>query len=260
MEQVEHPEQKRPAISCSHSHNCHQGIPPVMHIIWASYNCLKICILNLTIISFGHFGHQAIQGIAKATCLFHLFRLFRTGGGTEQNKADALGRCLRLLSSCFRRKRSKPVRSAKAALTRFGSVLRGTMRPCELHFWQLHCETLPSGLRRSGQRLAAVPRPASPVLMRRVSEGRNAVPVRRSVPESGQPAAGLSPPGAAGAFPPNKGKAVARLLPAPRSGCLPQPFPSHTRSRQETRPGIPPGPPRGRQSPGLRRTPLHRKC
>ena len=67
MEQVEQPEQKRPAISCSHSHNCHQGIPPVMDIIWASYNCLKICILNLTIISFGDFGHQAIQGIAKAT-------------------------------------------------------------------------------------------------------------------------------------------------------------------------------------------------
>ncbi|MBQ6073307.1 MAG: hypothetical protein IJK90_05295 [Bacteroidales bacterium] len=33
------------------------------------------------------------------------------------------------------------------------------MRPCELHSWQLHCETLPSGLRRSGQRLTAVPRP-----------------------------------------------------------------------------------------------------
>ena len=102
--------------------------------------------------------------------------------------------------------------------------------------------------------------PASPVLVRGVSEGRNAVPVRRSVPESGQPAAGLSPPGRGAPFPPNKGKAVARLLPAPRSGCLPLPLPSHTRSRQETRPGIPPDPPRGRQSPGLRRTPLHRKC
>ena len=43
------------------------------------------------------------------------------------------------------RKRSKPVRSAEAALTRFGSVLRGTVRPFELHLWQLHCETLPSG-------------------------------------------------------------------------------------------------------------------
>ena len=61
-------------------------------------------------------------------------------------------------------------------------------------------------------------------------------------------------------LPPKKGKAVARLLPAPHSGCLPLPLPSHTRSRQETRPGIPPGPPRGRQSPGLRRTPRHRKC
>ena len=41
-------------------------------------------------------------------------------------------------------KRSKPVRCAKAPLTRFGSVLRGTMRPYELHLWQLHCKTLPS--------------------------------------------------------------------------------------------------------------------
>ena len=81
------------------------------------------------------------------------------------------------------------------------------------------------------------------------------VPVLWPVPESGQPAAGLSPPGAACAFPPNKGKAVARLLPTPRSGCLPLPFPSHSRSRQETRPGIPPGPRGGRQSAGLRPTP-----
>ena len=43
-------------------------------------------------------------------------------------------------------KRSKPVRYAEAALTRFGSVLRGTMRPFELHLWQLHCKTLPFGL------------------------------------------------------------------------------------------------------------------
>ena len=133
-------------------------------------------------------------------------------------------------------------------------------RPCELHLWQLHCKTLPSAPGAPVRDLRPFRAPASPVLMRGVLEGRNAVPVRRSVPESGQPAAGLSPPGAAGAFPPNKGKAVARLLPAPRSGCLPLPFPSHTRSRQETRPGIPPGPPRGTQSPGLRRTTPHRKC
>ena len=58
-------------------------------------------------------------------------------------------------------KRSKPVRSAEAALTRFGSVLRGTKRPYELHLWQLHCETVPSAPRRSSHRLAAVPRPGS---------------------------------------------------------------------------------------------------
>ena len=34
-------------------------------------------------------------------------------------------------------------------------------RPYELHLWQLHCETLPAAPRRSGQRLAAVPRRAS---------------------------------------------------------------------------------------------------
>ena len=54
-------------------------------------------------------------------------------------------------------KRSKPVRYAEAALTRFGSVLRGTMRHYELHLWQLHCKTLPAAPRRSGQRLADVP-------------------------------------------------------------------------------------------------------
>ena len=48
--------------------------------------------------------------------------------------------------------------------------------------------------------------PASPVLVRGVSGRRNAVPMQLPVPESGQPAAGLSPPGAAGAFPPIKGK------------------------------------------------------
>ena len=58
-------------------------------------------------------------------------------------------------------KRSKPVRSAKAALTRFGSVLRGTMRPFELHLLQLHCETVPSAPKRSSHRLAVVPRPGS---------------------------------------------------------------------------------------------------
>ena len=37
--------------------------------------------------------------------------------------------------------------------------------------------------------------PASPVLMRGVSDGRNVLPVPGVVPVSGQPAAGLSPPG-----------------------------------------------------------------
>ena len=133
-------------------------------------------------------------------------------------------------------------------------------RPYELHFWQLHCKTLPSAPGALVRDLRAFRAPASPVLIRGVSKGKIVVPVRRSVQGSGQPADGLSPPGRSAPFPPNKGKAVARLLPAPRSGCLPLPLPSHTRSRQETRPGIPPGPRGGRRTPGLRRTPLHRKC
>ena len=56
-------------------------------------------------------------------------------------------------------KRSKPVRSAKAALTRFGSVLRGTKRPYELHSCQLRCETIPYAPKRFGHRLTGAPRP-----------------------------------------------------------------------------------------------------
>lgn len=64
-----------------------------------------------------------------------------------------------IIESIYHIKRSKPVRYAKATLTRFGSVLRGTERPCEFHLWQLHCETVPSAPRRSSHRLEAVPRP-----------------------------------------------------------------------------------------------------
>ena len=71
------------------------------------------------------------------------------------------GRCLRPLRARSRKKRSQSVRYAKAALTHCGSVLRGTMRPSELHLWQLHCETVPSAPKRSSHRLAAVPRPGS---------------------------------------------------------------------------------------------------
>ena len=88
--------------------------------------------------------------------------------------------------------------------------------------------------------------PASPACMRPTSTRISGVQVPGPVPSSGQPAAGLSPPGRKAPFPPNKRKAVARLLPVPHSGCLPLPLPSHTQSRQETRPRIPPGPPRGR--------------
>ena len=48
--------------------------------------------------------------------------------------------------------------------------------------------------------------PAPPADMRLSSARRSGIPATRSVPTSGQPAAGLSPPGARGAFPPIKGK------------------------------------------------------
>lgn len=69
-----------------------------------------------------------------------------------------------LLCRHTKEKRSKPVRYTKGPLTRFGSVLRGTKRPSELHLCQLHCETLLSGLRRSSQRLAVVPRRAPRII------------------------------------------------------------------------------------------------
>ena len=48
--------------------------------------------------------------------------------------------------------------------------------------------------------------PASPVLMRGVSDGRNVLPMPGTVPLSGQPAAGLSPPGRCAPSRPIKGK------------------------------------------------------
>ena len=48
--------------------------------------------------------------------------------------------------------------------------------------------------------------PAPPVLMRGVSDGRNVLPVSGTVPLSGQPAAGLSPPGRCAPSRPIKGK------------------------------------------------------
>jgi len=133
-------------------------------------------------------------------------------------------------------------------------------RPFELHSWQLHCETLPSALKRSSQRLTAVPRPgfAGPYVR---GIRRKECPACSRDSASKRSACGwFIPTRSQRSLPPNKGKAVARLLPAPRSGCLPLPLPSHPQSRQKTRPGIPPGPPRGKKSPGLRRTPRHRKC
>ena len=119
---------------------------------------------------------------------------------------------------------------------------------------------LPSALTRSSQRLTAVPRPgfagpdARGIRWKERPTGARDSAIKRSA------CGWFIPTRSQRSLPPNKRKAVARLLPAPRSGCLPLPLPSHTRSRQETRPVIPPGPPRGRQSPGLRRAPLHRKC
>ena len=51
-----------------------------------------------------------------------------------------------------------PLHCANAPFRRLGSVLLDTVNPSKLHLWQLHCETLPSAPRRSGQRYADVPR------------------------------------------------------------------------------------------------------
>ena len=93
--------------------------------------------------------------------------------------------------------------------------------------------------------------------MRPSSANRDGVTVPGTVPPSGQPAAGLSPPGAAGAFPPIKGKrsrpAVTWRPRARHSG----PFgPSNSRlfppSASSPCWSVTPDPSRGGQSPGLR--------
>ena len=99
--------------------------------------------------------------------------------------------------------------------------------------------------------------PASPVLVRGVSGRRNAVPMQLPVPESGQPAAGLSPPGAAGAFPPIKGKRSRPAVPwRPRARHFAPFGPSNSRlfppSASSPCWSITPNPSRGGQSPGLR--------
>ena len=133
-------------------------------------------------------------------------------------------------------------------------------RPYELHLWQLHCETLPAAPRRSGQRLAAVPRPGFAGPDARGIRWKERTAGARDSASKRSACGWFIPTRPLRVLPPNKGKAVARLLPAPRSGCLPLPLLSHTRSRQETRPVITPIPSRGGKSPGLRRSPLHPKC
>ena len=50
-------------------------------------------------------------------------------------------------------------------------------RPFELHLWQLHCKTLPSAPGAPVRDLRPFRAPASPVLMRGVSDGRNVLPL-----------------------------------------------------------------------------------
>ena len=74
---------------------------------------------------------------------------------------DYSGRWPRPLRGRSRQKRSKPVRSAEAALTRFGSVLRGTDAPLRTPLMAAPLQDSSLRARRSGQRLADVPRRAS---------------------------------------------------------------------------------------------------
>ena len=75
--------------------------------------------------------------------------------------------------------RSKPVRSASGSLTRFGSVLRGTVRLYELHLWQLHCKTLPYAPGAPVRDLRSFRAPASPAGIRLSSLRENSVPAPR---------------------------------------------------------------------------------
>ena len=108
-------------------------------------------------------------------------------------------------------------------------------RPSELHSWQLHCKTLPAAPRRFGQRLAAVPRPgfAGPYAkgITRISR----VPIPAVVQGSGQPSAGLSPPGRCAPSRPIKEK---RSRDCDRT------------SRPQTLAGLSPTAPRGHNRPG----------
>ena len=173
-------------------------------------------------------------------------------GGTEQNKVDVFADryvCSAAVIGEIGQSQFAPLKLRSLALVPSSGALP---RPFELHLWQLHCETLPSAQKRSGQRLAVVPRPGF------ASPGARGIRWKERPAGAGGSASKRSacgwfiPTRPLRVLPPNKGKAVARLLPAPRSGCLPLPLTSLTRSRQETRSGIPPGPPRGKQSPGRR--------
>ena len=108
-------------------------------------------------------------------------------------------------------------------------------RPYELHLWQLHCETLPAAPRRSGQRLATVPRPGFAGPYAKGITRINGVPIPAEVPLSGQPSADLSPPGRCAPFPPIREK---RSRDCDRT------------SRPQTLAGLSPTAPRGHNRPG----------
>ena len=99
--------------------------------------------------------------------------------------------------------------------------------------------------------------PASPVHMRPPSASRDVVPAPGTVPSSGQPAAGLSPPGARGAFPPiNKKRSRPAVTWRPRARHSGPFGPSNSRLFPQSASSpcwsVTPNPSRGGQSPGLR--------
>ena len=93
--------------------------------------------------------------------------------------------------------------------------------------------------------------------MQPASSRMSGVPAPGTVPSSGQPAAGLSPPGARGAFPPIKGKRSRPAVPwRPRARHFAPFGPSNSRlfppSASSPCWSVTPNPSRGEQSPGLR--------
>ena len=135
-----------------------------------------------------------------------MFRLFRRGGGTEQNKVDVFADGYVCSAAVIRE--SGQSQFAPLKLHSLALVTSSGAR-CAPPNFTYGSSTARLFLPRQGAPVTdsrPFRAPAPPADMRPSSANRDGVTVPGTVPPSGQPAAGLSPPGAASAFPPIKGK------------------------------------------------------